>query len=331
MTLELSGKSVLVTGSGGFIGSHLTEELVRMGCKVTSFVRYNSMSDWEFIDTFPDETRKAIEIIPGDLKDSDALRNAMKGKDVVFHLGAVISIPYSYMHPRDVVETNVMGTLNVLMAARDSDVKRIVHTSTSETYGTARTVPISEDHPMQGQSPYSASKIGADKIAESFHCSYGMPIVTLRPFNTYGPRQSARAVIPTIIAQLMKGNKISLGSLEPKRDFTYVSDTVSGFIKAAESDKAVGETINIGSGKEVSVGEVAEKIMSLMGKRAEIEPDEKRVRPEKSEVQRLLCDNSKAKVLMGWEPRVPLEDGLRKTIEWLKDNSHLYKPGVYNV
>ena len=324
-------KKVLVTGAGGFIASHLLERLVLAGADVTAFVRYNSKNDFGFIEILPSVVRKNLKVVAGDLRDSDALYDAIKGNDTIFHLAALIAIPYSYVHPREVVETNVMGTFNVLNAAKRLDVSKVVHTSTSEVYGTAVTVPISEDHPLQGQSPYSASKIGADKIAESFYLSFGVPVATIRPFNTYGPRQSARAVIPAIISQALKGNAIKLGSLTPKRDLNYVSDTVEGFIKVAESKRSLGEVINIGSGREITIGELAGKIIDILGKDIKIVADKSRIRPKKSEVGRLLADNRKAKKLLGWTPKVSLEEGLKKTIEWIKDNQDYYKTDIYNV
>ena len=329
--MKLKNKSVLITGSAGFIGSHLLEELVNTGSDVKCFVKYNSSNNWGFIETLPDEMKRKIELLPGDLKDPDACRDAVVDIDVIFHLGAIIAIPYSYRNPRDVIETNVLGTYNILKAALDSDVERVVHTSTSEVYGTALNVPINESHPLQGQSPYSASKIGADKIAESFHKSFGLPVSIIRPFNTYGPRQSARAVIPTIITQAMTRDEIVLGSLEPTRDFTFVKDTVLGFIKTAECDSCVGDVVNIGSGKEISIGELAEKINIMVGKGAKITSTEKRKRPEKSEVMRLCADISKANSLFGWMPKISLSEGLEKTIEWMKDNINLYKPEIYNI
>jgi len=266
-------KSVLVTGAGGFIGSHLTEYLVELGANVKAFVRYNSRNDWGMLELLPEEKLSQIEVITGDLKDADAVRHAAKDVDIIFHLGSLIAIPYSYIHPRETIETNILGALNVLMAAKENNVEKVIHTSTSEVYGTARYVPIDENHPLQGQSPYSASKIGADKIAESFYRSFNLPVAIIRPFNTYGPRQSARAVIPTIITQALTKEKIFLGSLHPTRDYTYVKDVVEGFIKVAESSKSVGEVINIGSNFEISIGDLANKIISLIGKNAEIVTD----------------------------------------------------------
>ena len=321
---------VLVTGAGGFIGSHLTEHLVELGTNVKAFVRYNSRNDWGLLELLPREKLDEIEVIRGDLKDGDAIRQAMEGVDIVFHLGSLIAIPYSYVHPRETIETNILGALNVLTAANEYGVEKLVHTSTSEVYGTARYVPIDENHPLQGQSPYSASKIGADKIAESFYRSFELPVAIIRPFNTYGPRQSARAVIPTIITQALTKDKIFLGSLHPTRDYTYVKDVVEGFIKVAESPKSVGDVINIGSNFEISIGDLAEKIISLIGTDAEIITDPVRVRPQDSEVERLWCDNTKAKRLLGWEPKTSLDEGLKRTIEWISDNINLYKPELYN-
>ena len=323
-------KAVLVTGAGGFIGSHLTERIVELGANVQAFVRYNSRNDWGLLELLPKETQDRIEVITGDLKDADAVRHAVEEVDIIFHLGSLIAIPYSYIHPRETIETNIVGTLNVLIAARENSIEKLIHTSTSEVYGTAQYVPIDEDHPLQGQSPYSASKIGADKIAESFYCAFDLPVAIIRPFNTYGPRQSARAVIPTIITQALTKEKIFLGSLHPTRDYTHVKDVVEGFIKVAESSKSVGEVINIGSNFEILIGDLAEKNISLIGKNAEIITDTSRVRPQDSEVERLWCNNTKAKRLLGWEPKTSLDDGLKKTIDWISDNINLYKPELYN-
>lgn len=322
---DWSKKKVLVTGAGGFIGSHLTERLIDLGADVKCFVRYNSRNDWGLLEIIPQEKLDSLEIVSGDLKDFDAVKGAAKDVDVIFHLGSLISIPYSYNRPRDTIENNISSTLNILTAARDLGVEKIVHTSSSEVYGTALYVPIDEKHPLQGQSPYSASKIGADKIAESFYCAFDLPVAIIRPFNTYGPRQSARAIIPTIIAQAIEQEKIKLGSLFPTRDYTYVSDTVNGFIKVAESDNSIGEVINIGSNFEVSMGDLAQKISSLLNKKIDIVQDSSRVRPLKSEVKRLWCDNAKARRLLNWEPQVSLEEGLQKTIDWIAKNKNLIK------
>lgn len=322
-------KSALVTGAGGFIGSHLTERLVDLGTDVKAFVRYNSRNDWGMLESLPREKRDEIEVLMGDLKDTDAVRQALENIDVVFHLGSLIAIPYSYNHPRETIETNVMGTLNVMTAAKEKDVEKVVHTSTSEVYGTAMYVPIDEKHPLQGQSPYSASKIGADKIVESFYLSYALPVATIRPFNTYGPKQSARAVIPTVISQALTMNEVRLGSIHPTRDLTFVSDTVDAFIKMAESPKSIGEVINTGSNFEISIRDLAKKIINIANPNAKIVFDEKRTRPKASEVERLWVDNTKAKKILGWEPKVSLEEGLRITIDWISKHLEIYKPDRY--
>jgi dTDP-glucose 4,6-dehydratase len=335
MSSHWQNRPILVTGAGGFIASHLVETLVAEGAKVRAFVRYNSRGDPGLLRELSPHLGGAgggsLEIIAGDLRDLPAVQAAVRGVSHIFHLGALIAIPYSYLHPAEVVETNVIGTLNVLLAARESGVERVVHTSTSEVYGTARQVPIPESHPLQGQSPYSASKIGADKLAESFYCAYDLPVVTIRPFNTYGPRQSARAVIPTIITQALTRDKIFLGNLTPRRDLTYVSDTVAGFLSAGRAGGVIGETINLGANGEVSIGELAQTIIRLVGRPVEIVTDEARLRPEKSEVMRLWSDNRKAKQVLGWEPQVPLEEGLRRTIEWIREHLDRYEVGHYQV
>jgi dTDP-glucose 4,6-dehydratase len=327
--MEWNGRRVLVTGAGGFVGSHLTERLVRAGARVRAMVHYNALGTWGWLDQSP--VRGDIDVIAADLADRDSVVRAMKGSEIVFHLGALIAIPYSYEAPASYVHTNVIGTLNVLQAARELGVERVVHTSTSEVYGTAQYVPIDEKHPLQGQSPYSASKIGADKMAEAFHRSFGVPVVTLRPFNTFGPRQSARAVIPTIITQCLAGNTVRLGSLEPTRDFGFVTDSVEGYLLAAGTDEVVGMTINLGTGREISIGDLAGTIMKMTGSTAAIESDEQRLRPEASEVDRLLADNSLARSLLGWQPQVTLEDGLARTIDWIRQNSERFRPGTYVV
>lgn len=329
--MNWQGKTVLVTGAGGFIGSHLTERLVREGAQVRAFVRYNSRNDPGLLRQLPPETYRALELVSGDLRDSEAMRAALRGIDIVFHLGALIAIPYSYLHPREVIDTNIMGTLNVLMAARDLGTARVVHTSTSEVYGTAQVVPIDERHPLQGQSPYAASKIGADKIAESFYRSFGVPVATLRPFNTYGPRQSARAVIPTIITQALTREEIHLGALDPLRDFTFVTDTVEGFLRAGWYEAAVGQEINVGAGECISIGDLAHKILTLVGRELPIQCDAERLRPEKSEVLRLHADTEKARRLLEWVPQVSLDEGLRHTIAWISEHLTLYRPGIYEV
>ncbi|WP_127836705.1 NAD-dependent 4,6-dehydratase LegB [Clostridium prolinivorans] len=330
--MDLKGKKVLVTGAEGFIGSHLTERLVELGAVVTALVQYNSFNNWGWIETFDKNVKDNINVVLGDIREYDGMKKIIKGQEVVFHLAALIAIPYSYISPMAYVKTNVEGTTNVLEACREYGVQKVVHTSTSETYGTALYVPIDEKHPLQGQSPYSASKIGADKIVESYYRSYNLPVVTLRPFNTYGPRQSARAVIPTIITQILSGvNEIKLGSLTPTRDFNYVKDTVETFIKVAECDNTIGEVINAGSNYEISIGDLVKKIINIIGREVQIVCDEERIRPEKSEVNRLWADNTKIKELTGWLPRYTLDEGLKETVEWLKDNLHLYKTNIYNV
>lgn len=322
-------KKVLVTGAGGFIGSHLTERLVELGANTRAFVHYNSRGTWGWLDYSP--MKSQIEIVAGDIADRDSVWKAMQSVDIVFHLAALIGIPYSYHAPVSYVRANVEGTLNLLQAALEANVQSVVHTSTSEVYGTAQYVPIDEQHPLQGQSPYSATKIGADKLAEAFYCSFGLPVVTVRPFNTYGPRQSARAVIPTIIIQCMTEESVRLGNLSPTRDFSYVADTVGGFIRAAQSQKAVGRVVNIGSGKEISISGLAYKIMSLMSKSIEIECEDKRVRPEEGEVERLCAANNLAKELLDWEPRFTLDEGLRLTIDWIGKHLEHYRPEIYAI
>lgn len=324
-------KRVLVTGAGGFIGSHLVDELLKRGADVTAFVHYNARNDWGMLEGRYNEDTPGLTVISGDVTDALFVRNAVAGKEYVFHLAALIGIPYSYIAPESYINTNIRGTLNVMQACLDHDVTRVVHTSTSETYGTAIYTPIDEKHPLQGQSPYSASKIGADKIAESFFCSFELPVTTIRPFNTFGPRQSTRAVIPTIITQALTGDTVKLGSLTPVRDLTFVADTVNGFIKFAESKKTVGRTVNTGSGRGVTIGELAEIIISQVNPRAKIICEEKRVRPGKSEVMELLCDNRLALELAGWKPEYTLEEGLAETIAWMKENMALYKQGTYTV
>lgn len=320
---------VLVTGAGGFIPSHLTEALVERGAKVRALVHYNALGTWGWLDQSP--YKDQIEVVAGDITDAGSVRQAMQGREVVFHLAALIAIPYSYVAPASYVRTNIEGTLNVLQAARELGTKRVIHTSTSETYGTARYVPIDENHPLQGQSPYSASKIGADKLAEAFHLSFGVPVVTVRPFNTFGPRQSARAVIPTIITQCLKGEEVHLGSLTPTRDLNYVTNTAEGFIKAAESDAAVGRTVNLGTGREISIGDLAQLIAQLMGHDIRIVTDTNRKRPTGSEVERLLATNELASELLNWTPRISLEDGLKLTIEWMEKHIERYRTGVYVI
>lgn len=336
--MKLTNRKILITGADGFIGSHLTEELVRMGCTVRAVVYYNSFNSWGWLDQSPEEIKKEIDIIPGDVRDPFGMKKAMLGCDLVFHLAALIAIPYSYYSPDTYVDTNIKGTLNILQAARELDIEKVIHTSTSEVYGTARYVPIDEKHPLQGQSPYSATKIGADQIALSFYNSFDTPVAIIRPFNTYGPRQSARAVIPTIITQFAnKESQIKLGALHPTRDFNYIYDTVQGFLAVAQSDNSIGEIINIGSNYEVSIGDLALTIANIMAVDAEVLKDDQRVRPVKSEVERLCADNNKAKELIGWEPvfagKIGLERGLRETIDWftIPKNLASYKIGIYNI
>lgn len=331
-------KKILITGSDGFIGSHLTEELVRQGYDVRAFTYYNSFNSWGWLDHSPKEIKDSLDVFAGDIRDPHGVKEAMKGCDAVLHLAALIAIPYSYHSPDTYVDTNVKGTLNIVQAARELGVQKVVHTSTSEVYGTAQFVPITEDHPLQGQSPYSASKIGADQMALSFYRSFDTPVAVIRPFNTYGPRQSARAVIPTIISQIASGKKnIHLGALHPTRDFNYVKDTVQGFIDVMNSEKSIGEVINIGSNYEVSIGETVEMIAEVMGANITITTDEERMRPEKSEVNRLWADNQKAKELLGWEPKYGGKDGLKRglkeTAEWFTNPENLkqYKADVYNI
>jgi len=324
-------KRVLVTGAGGFIGSHLVDALLENGAEVTAFVHYNARNDWGMLEGRYTEKTPRLTVISGDVADALFVRKAVDGKEYVFHLAALIGIPYSYVAPESYISTNIRGTLNVMQACLDHDVTRVVHTSTSEVYGTAQYTPIDEKHPLQGQSPYSASKIGADKIAESFFCSFGLPVTTIRPFNTFGPRQSTRAVIPTIITQALTGNTVNLGSLTPIRDLTFVADTAEGFMKLAESTKTVGKTVNTGSGRGVTIGELAEIIIRQVNPDAQIVCEEKRVRPEKSEVMELLCDNRAALELAGWKPRHTLEEGLALTIAWMKEHIASYKPGIYTV
>jgi len=338
MTTDLNGRKVLVTGSDGFIGSHLAEELVRRGTKVRAFVNYNSFNSWGWLDHSEPELLSSLEVFAGDIRDPHGVKQAMKGCDVVLHLAALIAIPFSYHSPDTYVETNVKGTLNILQAARELEVRRVIHTSTSEVYGTARFVPITEEHPLQGQSPYSASKIAADQMAMSFYCSFNTPVTIIRPFNTYGPRQSARAFIPTVITQIASGVRaLKLGALHPTRDLNYVADTVAGFIAAVDCKQSVGEVINLGSNFEISVGETAKMIAEIMGVDVEITMDEQRLRPNKSEVERLWADTTKAKAILKHSPEYAGKDGLRKglarTIDWFTQSTHLkqYKAGIYNI
>jgi dTDP-glucose 4,6-dehydratase len=324
-------KQVLITGAGGFIGSHLTETLVKAGAKVRVFIRYNSRDGRGNLEDLEPAVLEALEIVAGDLRDADVIDRSVKGCDTVFHLGALVGIPYSYKNPREVVETNILGTFNILHSGLQHGVSRIVSTSTSEVYGSARYVPIDENHPLQGQSPYSASKIGADKIAESFYASFNLPVVTVRPFNCYGPRQSARAIIPTLITQALASDEIRLGNTEALRDFTFVTDTAAGFIAAAQSPLALGKVINIGSGREISIGDLAEVIIRVTQSAAQLKVDETRVRPSKSEVNRLLADNRLAKEVLGWEPQVSLEEGIQKTVAWIASHLDRFQIGKYQI
>jgi len=330
----LKNKKVLVTGADGFIGSHLVENLLEKQCNVRAFVYYNAFNSWGWIDSFGQERLKKIEVFPGDIRDQNSVRKAMKDIDIVFHLAALIGIPFSYHAPDSYIDTNIKGTLNILQAGREYSTERILVTSTSEVYGTAKAVPIDEGHPLQGQSPYSASKIGADKIAESFSRSFNLPVTIVRPFNTYGPRQSARAIIPTIITQLLSGEgKIKLGSLKPTRDLNYVKDVCEGFFAIAKSNNTIGEEVNIANGQEISMGDLAGMLIRKINPKAKVITDDKRIRPEQSEVMRLLGNNNKITKLTGWKPKYSLDKGLDQTIDWFrnKDNKRLYKADIYNV
>ena len=324
-----NGKRVLVTGAGGFIGSHLAERLVQLGANTRALVHYRANGSWGWLDQSP--VRDELEVMGGDIRDRDCVMQAMKDVEVVFHLAALIAIPYSYDTPDSFLETNIRGTLHVLQAARQCGVKRLVHTSTSEVYGTAQYVPIDESHALQGQSPYAATKIGADKLAEAFWLSFNVPVVTVRPFNTFGPRQSARAIVPTIITQCLTAERVRLGHLHPTRDLNFVADIVEGFVSAASSAQAVGRTINLGSGREIQIEALARMIAQLIGRDIVVEQDEERVRPESSEVDRLLADNRVAREVLGWRPATSLEEGLQMTIEWFRAHLDAYRPGVYAV
>ena len=327
--MEWSHQTVLVTGAGGFIGSHLAERLVSLGARTRALVHYNSANSWGWLDR--SGVRQDVQLGLGDIQDPASLREVTRGVDIVFHLAALVAIPYSYRAPLSYVRTNVEGTLNVLQAALAAEARLVVHTSTSEVYGSARSLPIDESHSLQGQSPYSASKIGADKIAEAFGSAFGLPIATIRPFNTYGPRQSGRAVIPTIISQALAGRSIKLGNTLPTRDFNYVIDMVDGFIRMAECREAVGEVINIGSGRDVSIGDLVAMVSAALGKPLSVAHEAARVRPQASEVDRLCADNSKALRLLGWRPKFSLEDGLSETIQWVRDNADRYRSGAYAI
>ena len=332
--MDLQNKKVLVTGADGFIGSHLVEKLIEEGCQVTAFVYYNSFNSWGWLDSLPKETLQKVEVITGDIRDPHGVKNAMKGIEVVFHLAALIAIPYSYHSPDTYIDTNVKGTLNIVQAARELGTERVLVTSTSEVYGTAIYVPIDEKHPRQGQSPYSATKIGADAMADSFYRSFNVPISIVRPFNTYGPRQSARAVIPTIITQLLNGKTdIKLGSLHPTRDLLFVKDTAKGFIEIAKSDKTIGHEVNIAMQEEITIGDLAQNIINQINPNAKIITDEIRLRPEKSEVERLFGSNQKIKELTNWKPDYTLESGIAETIQWFSNKANLsqYKADIYNI
>ena len=327
--MRWTAKKVLVTGAGGFIGSHLSERLVALGAHTRALVHYNALGTWGWLDG--SHVRNEMEVVAGDICDRDSVVQAMRGVEIVLHLAALIGIPYSYHAPASYVRTNVEGTLNVLQVARETGVERLVHTSTSEVYGTARYVPIDEEHPLQGQSPYSATKIAADKLTEAFHLSFGLPITIIRPFNTYGPRQSARAIIPTIITQALTQPAVRLGNLDPLRDLTYVEDTVEGFIRIVEEPRALGHVINVGSGKEISIGDLATTILAVIGSDVPIVHDPPRVRPSGSEVARLCANTGKAKELLGWQPRNNLRQGLAKTIEWIEQQLERYRPDAYTI
>lgn len=325
-----TGKNVVVTGGGGFIGSHLVERLLTLGANVTAFVRYNSRNDPGFLDLLAPHT-KDIRIVSGDIRDPEAVRAALEGADTVFHLAALTGIPYSYVHPIEVFEVNANGTLNVLCGARDASLQRVVITSTSEVYGSALYVPIDEKHPRQPLSPYSASKIASDAVALSFHAAFQLPVTVVRPFNTYGPRQSDRAIIPTIISQALTQPEITVGNTSPTRDFTYVSDTVEGFLQLGASDAAVGQEVNLGTGSEVSIGDLVQRINAVIGRDLPVRKKDERVRPATSEVNRLLSNNSKARELVGWTPRVPLDDGLKLTAKWVEERLEMYDPSSYRI
>ena len=330
--MNIKNKNVVVTGAGGFIGSHLTEELVRRGANVKAFVHYNSRNDWGLLELLEEDVLDEVEIVAGDITDPFFVKTSTKDADVIFHLAALIGIPYSYIAPESYVNVNIKGTLNVLQAGLDNEVEKIVHTSTSETYGTADYVPIDEAHPMKGQSPYSASKIGADKMAESYYRSFDLPVATIRPFNAFGPRQSSRAIIPTIISQALTKDEVHVGSLSPVRDLTFVKDTVNGFIEIGTSEKSIGEVINMGTGSGVTIGELLQKILIILGKEdIRVVEDMDRVRPDKSEVMELICDNSKAKQFLNWSPQYTLDEGLAETIEWMRGYTNLYKTDKYVV
>jgi NAD dependent epimerase/dehydratase len=330
--MQWQHSTVLVTGAGGFIGSHLLEALVALGTPVRAFIHYNARNDWGSIELLSERIKQALDVVAGDIQDPRSVRDAVAGCDMVFHLAALIAIPYSYNAPQSFVQTNVIGTLNILQACLDEKVERVIHTSTSEVYGTALYTPIDENHPLQAQSPYSASKIAADKLAESFYCTYDLPVVTVRPFNAFGPRQSARAFIPSIASQILSGKReIATGLLSPVRDYTYVKETVKGFIKLAECERATGQTVNLGTGSGISMGDLAQHIAEMADARVRFVTDNQRLRPEKSEVMTLICSNAKLRELTGWVPSTSLEEGLQQTIQYIKENLERYKPQIYNM
>jgi len=329
--VNLKGKKVFISGAGGFVGSHLVEALVKAGSRVRALVHYNSRNDWGVLEELDKKILKEVEVIAGDIRDGDGIRWMIKGQEVIFHLAALIGIPYSYVNPKDVIETNISGSLNILLAALDTNIDKFVHTSTSEVYGTAKYVPMDEKHPLNPQSPYAASKVSADQLTLSFHCSFSLPVGIIRPFNIYGPRQSARAVIPNIIMQGLEGKKIKLGSLFPTRDLTYVEDAVKGFIRFAQSDNTTGEVVNLGTNREVSISELIDLIGRKISKDLQVKLEKRRIRPQKSEVEKLVADISKAKKLLNWDPRTGLEKGIEKTVRWMKKNTWRYKKRIYNI
>jgi NAD dependent epimerase/dehydratase len=329
--VNLKGKRVFVTGAGGFVGSHLVETLVKIGAKVRALVHYNSRNDWGMLEDLDENILKEVEVVTGDIRDGEGIRWMIKDQEVVFHLAALIGIPYSYVNPKDVIETNVLGSLNLLLAALDTDIEKFVHTSTSEVYGTAKYIPMDEKHHLNPQSPYAASKVSADQLALSFYHSYNLPVGLIRPFNIYGPRQSARAIIPSIIMQGLEGKKIKLGSFSPTRDLTYVEDAVCGFICFAQSDNTIGEIVHLGTNQQVSILELVDLIGQMLHKNLTAKSERRRVRPQKSEVEKLMADISKAKRLFNWKPKISLEKGIEKTIKWMNENSWRYKKEIYNI
>lgn len=329
--MKVDKKKILVTGAGGFVGSHLVEVLVQNGAKVKAFVHYNSRNDWGMLECVDKEILTAVEVVSGDIRDSDGARRMMKDQEIVLHLAALIGIPYSYVNPLDVADTNIQGTLNLLLAAKERGIEKFIHTSTSEVYGTAQHVPMDENHPVNPQSPYAATKASADQLALTFYYTYGLPVGIIRPFNVYGPRQSARSVIPNIIMQALTKDEIEIGSLTTSRDLTYVTDSVSGFIQFAECDEVIGQVVNLGSENEISVENLIESMGKSLGKRLKTIQEDERIRPEKSEVKRLVSNSEKAKKLFGWKPQIQIEEGIQKTISWIKENVDLYKKEIYNI